>query len=68
LRDQQPDAVSKLLKHDEGILCAGTAFGKTVAAVFMIAARKTNTLVLVHREQLLEQWRERLASFVDLSI
>ncbi len=68
LRDQQPDAVSKLLKHDEGILCAGTAFGKTVAAVFLIAARKTNTLVLVHREQLLEQWRERLASFLDLSL
>jgi superfamily II DNA or RNA helicase len=68
LRDQQPDAVSRVLKHDEGILCAGTAFGKTVAAIFLIAARKTNTLVLVHREQLLDQWRERLASFLDLPI
>lgn len=68
LRDQQPDAVSRILKHDEGILCAGTAFGKTIAAIFVIAARKTNTLVLVHREQLLDQWRERLASFLDLPI
>lgn len=68
LRDKQPDAVKKLLKHDEGVLCAGTAFGKTVAAAFVIAARRTNTLVLVHRAQLLDQWRERLASFLDLPI
>ena len=68
LRDQQPDAVARILKHDEGILCAGTAFGKTVAAAYLIAARKTNTLVLVHRAQLLDQWREKLAAFLDLPI
>jgi superfamily II DNA or RNA helicase len=68
LRDKQPDAVKKLLKHDEGVLCAGTAFGKTVAAAFVIASRRTNTLALVHRAQLLDQWRERLASFLDLPI
>jgi superfamily II DNA or RNA helicase len=60
--------VTKLLKHDEGVLCAGTAFGKTVAAAFLIAARRTNTLVLVHRAQLLDQWRERLAAFLDLFV
>jgi superfamily II DNA or RNA helicase len=49
-------------------LCAGTAFGKTVAAAYLIAARKRNTLVLVHRAQLLDQWRERLAAFLDLPI
>jgi superfamily II DNA or RNA helicase len=68
LRDRQPEAVSKLLKQDDGILCAGTAFGKTVAAIFLIAARRTNTLVLVHRGQLLAQWRERLASFLRLPV
>src|SRR6185437_4627949 len=31
LRDHQTAAVSKILAHDDGILCAGTAFGKTVA-------------------------------------
>jgi superfamily II DNA or RNA helicase len=35
---------------------------------YLIAARKTNTLVLVHRAQLLDQWRERLAAFLDLPI
>ena len=68
LRDRQPEAVNKILEHDEGILCAGTAFGKTVAAAYLIAARKRNTLVLVHRAQLLDQWRERLAAFLDLPI
>ncbi|HWE51566.1 MAG TPA: DEAD/DEAH box helicase family protein [Bryobacteraceae bacterium] len=68
LRDHQPDAVAKILKHAEGILCAGTAFGKTVAAAYLIVARKTNTLVLVHRAQLLDQWRERLAAFLDIPI
>jgi superfamily II DNA or RNA helicase len=68
LRDRQPEAVDKILEHDEGILCAGTAFGKTVAAAYLIAARKRNTLVLVHRAQLLDQWRERLAAFLDLPI
>jgi superfamily II DNA or RNA helicase len=41
------------------VLSAGTAFGKTVIAIWMIAARKNNTLILVHRRQLLDQWRER---------
>lgn len=54
LRDRQPEAVDKVLEHDEGILCAGTAFGKTAAAAYLMAARKRNTLVLVHRAQLLD--------------
>jgi superfamily II DNA or RNA helicase len=42
--------------------------GKTVVAAWMIAARKTNTLVLVHRRQLLDQWRERLSIFLNLPL
>ena len=68
IRDGQPGAVSKILKHDEGVLCAGMAFGKTVAAAYLIAARRTNTLIIVHRAQLLDQWREKLAVFLDLPI
>jgi superfamily II DNA or RNA helicase len=68
LRPEQSDAVEKVLCHDEGIICAPTAFGKTVVGAALIAARKVNTLVLVHRQQLLDQWRERLAAFLDLPI
>ena len=58
--------VDALLLHDTGLLCAPTAFGKTVVAAMIIAQRKANTLVLVHRRHLMEQWRERLAAFLNL--
>jgi superfamily II DNA or RNA helicase len=35
-------------------------------AATLIADRAVNTLVLVHRQQLLEQWRARLGAFLDL--
>ena len=66
LTGEQEAAASALLAHDCGILAATTAFGKTVVAAHLIAARRRNTLVLVHRQQLLDQWRARLASFLDL--
>jgi superfamily II DNA or RNA helicase len=66
LRPFQQEAVSNLISHDEGILSAPTAFGKTAVAAWLIGERKVNTLVLVHRQQLLDQWRERLAMFLDL--
>ncbi len=66
LRDDQAEAINQTLWHDEGVLCAPTAFGKTVVAARLIAERGVNTLVLVHRQQLLEQWRARLAMFLDL--
>jgi hypothetical protein len=60
LRPFQEEAVAKITAHDEGILCAPTAFGKTAVAAWLIAKRKVNTLVVVHRQQLLDQWQERL--------
>ncbi len=68
LRPDQQAAADALIAHDDGILSATTAFGKTVVAAWLIAARKVNTLVLVHRRQLLDQWRERLATFLNLPI
>jgi superfamily II DNA or RNA helicase len=53
--------------YDEGVLCAPTAFGKTAIAANLIALRKVNTLVLVHRRQLMDQWRERLALFLGVA-
>jgi superfamily II DNA or RNA helicase len=66
LREEQTQAVAELTKHDFGILSASTAFGKTVIGAWMIAVRKTNTLVLVHRQELLDQWRERLSTFLGI--
>jgi superfamily II DNA or RNA helicase len=66
LRLDQESAVAAMLHHDAGVFCAPTAFGKTVTAAAMIARRGVNTLVLVHRTELLQQWQERLQSFLDV--
>ena len=65
LRPEQEAAARAMLAHDTGVLAATTAFGKTVLAAWLIARRGVNTLVLVHRQQLLEQWIERLCAFLD---
>ncbi len=65
LRDDQEQAVSAMLRSEIGILCAPTAFGKTVTAAALIARRGVNTLVLVHRTDLLRQWQERLQNFLE---
>ncbi len=66
LRADQEAAVSVMLRHDVGVFCAPTAFGKTVAAAAMISRRGVNTLVLVHRTELLKQWQERLQAFLGV--
>ncbi len=64
LRDEQLPALNELMKYDNGVLAAATAFGKTVIAAKLIAERKTNTLVIVHRKQLLSQWIKKLSEFL----
>jgi superfamily II DNA or RNA helicase len=66
LRADQEAAVSAMLPHDAGVLCAPTAFGKTVSAAAIIARRGINTLILVHRTELLKQWQERLKVFLGV--
>jgi len=64
LREEQNAAFEALSAHDTGILSATTAFGKTVIGAALIAEKKVNTLILVHRSQLMEQWKERLQQFL----
>lgn len=66
LRPEQKTAAKALIAHDTGVLAATTAFGKTVLAAWMIAERGVNTLILVHRQQLMVQWVERLAQFLNI--
>lgn len=66
LRLEQKTAADAMLAHDTGVLAATTAFGKTVVAAWLIAERGVNSLVLVHRRQLLDQWIERLSAFLGV--
>ena len=67
LRPEQQAAAKAMLGYDTGVLAAITAFGKTVIAAWLIAQRGVNTLVLVHRQHLQEQWIERLSPFLGMS-
>lgn len=67
LKGEQQAAAEALLAHDIGVLAAATAFGKTVVGARLIAAKQVNTLVLVHRQQLVSQWRERLTRFLVIN-
>ncbi len=67
LSSQQSDAVNTIIQNNTGTLSATTGFGKTVAATALIAERKVNTLVIVHRTQLMKQWTEQLAAFLNIS-
>jgi superfamily II DNA or RNA helicase len=66
LRPDQKEAAISMLSHNIGVLSATTAFGKTVVAAYLIAERGVNTLILVHRRQLLDQWLDRLSNFLQL--
>lgn len=66
LREEQQKAMEAFAGYNVGTLSATTAFGKTVFAIGMIAKRKVNTLILVHNKALLEQWKERLESFLKI--
>jgi superfamily II DNA or RNA helicase/very-short-patch-repair endonuclease len=68
LRPEQIVAAQAMLAQDTGVLAATTAFGKTVVAAWLIAKRGVNTLVLVHRRQLQQQWIERLSTFLGMPV
>lgn len=57
----------EVMSHCEiGVLSATTAFGKTVVAASLIAKKGVSTLILVHRQQLLDQWKVRMEEFLEI--
>lgn len=67
LYEEQKRAAKAILEHDNGILAATTSFGKTVVGAYMIAQRKTNTLILVHNTEIQKNWIEDLNKFLDVN-
>lgn len=61
LRDYQRKGIGKLILNREGILVAPCGGGKTVAGIAILTILKQPTLVLVHTNDLLVQWRAQLA-------
>jgi superfamily II DNA or RNA helicase len=63
----QKRALRALASQESGVLVAPPGSGKTVIACALIARRKLPTLILVHRKQLADQWKEQLLQFTDLT-
>ena len=68
LRPQQQDVVNvsvqHLNEHGGGILQLRCGFGKTIIALHLFSVLKVKVLVMVHKEFLMNQWKERIALFL----
>jgi len=62
----QRDALEVLSRHELGVLVAPPGAGKTVLACGVIARRAVPTLVIVDRQPLVDQWRERLSAHLGI--
>jgi len=60
-REDQIDAIEKILMSRRGIWKAPTGSGKTILIAAIVQAYKRSTLILVHTKTLLKQTREELA-------
>lgn len=63
----QEKAIEYILENENGILQLSPGVGKTVITIFMIATRKKKSLILVHRDSLAEQWKQRFMDFTNIS-
>jgi superfamily II DNA or RNA helicase len=66
LRDEQKTSIEVIKKKDFSIFVAPPGFGKTLIASQMISFRGVNTLVIVNKNILLDQWIERFKEYLGL--
>ncbi len=66
LTPPQKEATLKALDHDEGVIVAPPGSGKTMIGMEIVATRQLPALVLVHRKQLLDQWVDRIQTYLDI--
>jgi superfamily II DNA or RNA helicase len=60
------DYTINLMSNENATLKLAPGVGKTVISIYMIAERKRKSIILVHRDPLAKQWRDRLKQFTNL--
>ena len=72
IRDNQEgpcmEAKAQLNSCGGGVLCLPCGFGKTVLAINLISWLGKKTLVIVNKEFLLNQWKERIEQFSNATV
>ncbi len=66
LKPFQKTAVDAMALKHFGTLTAPTGSGKTVMAMALIAERRQPALIVVHTQDLAEQWIRRMESFLNI--
>lgn len=66
LREHQQTTVESISKKDLGVIVAPPGSGKTVVALKIISDKQQPALIIVHRKQLVEQWKERVETFLGI--
>ncbi len=67
LRKEQIAGIEAMRNSEIGIVRAATSYGKTVLAAEIIAERKERTLIIVNSKQLMEQWQQKLESYLTVN-
>ena len=63
----QQEAINAMLSNEHGIISCKTAFGKTYCAINAICQLKKRALILMHKRELMKQWKEDFLKYTDLT-
>ncbi|MHB8579160.1 MAG: TOTE conflict system archaeo-eukaryotic primase domain-containing protein [Ignavibacteriaceae bacterium] len=67
LTPSQTSIVQMAMEFDQGVIVAPSGSGKTIIGLELVARKQLPTLILVHRKQLLDQWVERIQTFLGIA-
>jgi len=62
----QERTIKYMLRNDNCLIKLNPGTGKTVMTTFVIAERRKKTLILVHRDSLVSQWKDEILKFTNL--
>jgi len=66
LRTEQEKAVNLAIEVEQGVIVSPPGSGKTIMGLELIARRKQPALILTHRKQIMDQWIERIQTFLGI--
>lgn len=66
LQDVQEQIVAAAMQEKQGVIVAPPGSGKTMMGMELIARHPKPALVLVHRQQLLDQWVDRIQKYLNI--